>query len=52
MVISVGVFRFGPTKEVKPGGMPFDIAASLKRPPRSYTPYKGKDASIMDYAAT
>ena len=50
MIISAGVFTFGTKKEVKPGVVPFDLAASLKKKPRSYTPYKGKDTSIVDYA--
>ena len=46
--IPAGVFTFGSKKEAKPHGMPFDLAASLKRTPKSYTPYRGKYTVIMD----
>ena len=46
VVISAGVFTFGPKKEVKPGAVPFDLAASLKKKSKSYTPYKGKEGYI------
>ena len=43
---SIGVFTFVSKKEVKPAPVPFDLAASLKRTPKSYTPYKGKETGL------
>lgn len=38
------MFTFGAKKDVKPCAVHFDLTASLKRKPRSYTPYRGKNA--------